>query len=676
MKKIFDPIAWANNNADNATYNKVEMQPSTPPTSSVNRLPTSGTSEQMEALVQAIVAHHINLTEDYNDWLRVGFALAGELGEGGRTYFHRLSSQSAKYDAEECDKKYDNCLHAKGHGVQIETLFWMAGQAGIDLKALAKKDDSGHTERECFATFANLPSGKREVENTKIVVNKEEEEKIDISFANGKMANVANVANQGEHAGSGYTFSDKLAADDLDCITRAVYDLHHEDAAKCDAMLLAVLNVVGGMMGGANGTSEQRSGVYGVYDGRRVYAPLFNIVYASAGNDKGSLVFARQLAQPLKNEMRRRYEAEKEAYTEAHSKWENTKKGERGPEPQEPEYCDPFVPGNSSSSAVYRALAANGGWGMLFETEADTVSAMIDSDYGNYSDLMRKAHHHETISMNRVTEKLHIDIDEPRLSVFLTCTPGQLPALFPSFENGLGSRFLFYHMPDDEVRFHDVFAHRDTPLEDLYRPLGDKMLLLYHALQARAGRPVQFVLSKAQQQEFLATYRELLQEQFEMLGKGIRAFVFRMALECFRYAMVLTTLRRLTEWEASFDPHTSGELFPDEEAALPCDDRDFHTAMTIVGCLIHHTARVYAVMAKEDDNPFAGKGIKLSKDEMAVYNALPEGDFRRADFIAAAERIGISKRTADRMLSRFAYEQQIIIPGKRGHYCKPPIKQA
>ena len=59
-----------------------------------------------------------------------------------------------------------------------------------------------------------------------------------------------------------------------------------------------------------------------------------------------------------------------------------------------------------------------------------------------------------------------------------------------------------------------------------------------------------------------------------------------------------------------------------------------------------------------------------------MYHALPEGDFRRADFIAAAERIGLSKRTADRMLSRFAYEQQIIIPGKRGHYCKPPIKQA
>lgn len=121
------------------------------------------------------------------------------------------------------------------------------------------------------------------------------------------------------------------------------------------------------------------------------------------------------------------------------------------------------MPGNSSSSAVYRALDANGGWGIMFETEADTVSNMLDSDYGHYSDLMRKAYHHETVSMNRVSDKIHIDIENPRLSVFITCTPGQIPGLFPSFENGLGSRFQFYNLPDDKVEFHDVFARSDSP---------------------------------------------------------------------------------------------------------------------------------------------------------------------------------------------------------------------
>ena len=133
-------------------------------------------------------------------------------------------------------------LHAKDQGVKIETLYLLAGQAGIDLRALAKKEDFGQTERECFATFAILPRGKREVENTKIVVNKGEVENIDVSFANGKMAK---VANNGERAENGYTFSDKLVVGGLDCIMRAVYDLYHEAPAKCDTMLLAVCNVVG-----------------------------------------------------------------------------------------------------------------------------------------------------------------------------------------------------------------------------------------------------------------------------------------------------------------------------------------------------------------------------------------------------------------------------------------------
>lgn len=127
------------------------------------------------------------------------------------------------------------------------------------------------------------------------------------------------------------------------------------------------------------------------------------------------MIFCKQLALPEKREMRREFEAsmtkfeeEKAAY-EAQGKGKN--KGERGPAPKEPVFRDPFMPGNSSSSAVYRALDANGGWGIMFETEADTVSNMLDSDYGHYSDLMRKAYHHETVSMNRVSDKIHIDIE-------------------------------------------------------------------------------------------------------------------------------------------------------------------------------------------------------------------------------------------------------------------------
>ncbi|WP_278989334.1 DUF3987 domain-containing protein [Segatella bryantii] len=662
--EAFDPIYWANK-AD-------EVSKSIKPRSSVNSFSKSTAAyncdeadrqAEIQEVTRQLVDRGIDITAGYNNWLKLGFALADGLGEDGRKIYHQLSQLNDEYDTTECDKQYTHCLHGRGQGITVNTFFQMAKEAGIDLSQVAREQMRTH---QVNATCANVPSAKRieKVEKSTILGTLEEQ------VPRGTMAQVAQT-----HAKTptGLTFSDKLKRDDLDDITGAIYDLHHDEPEKCDAMILGALNVVSGLMGGANGTPEHRSGVYGIYDGHRVYAPLYNIIYSGAGNGKGNLMFNKELAYQVKKEMRSAYDAEKSKYDQAMAEWESKSKKDRGDAPREPVYRDPFVPGNSSSSAVYRALDANGGWGLMFETEADTVSSMIDSDYGNYSDLMRKAHHHETLSMNRVTEKVHIDIDEPRLSIFLTCTPGQLPSLFPSFENGLGSRFLFYNLPDEEVSFHDVFALRESPLEDTYKQLGDKLLPLYHALQSRADHPIQFMLSAAQQRDFLRTYQQLLVEQYGMQGKGIRAFVFRIALESFRYAMILTTLRRLSEWADSFGPSTDHEIFRDDENALICDDRDFRTVKTIVECLVNHTARVYAVMAKEDDNPFALHGKKLSADERRLYKALPEGDFLTADAIETAKHLQISQRTAQRMLSKFCNVYRIIDPVKRGVYNKPAV---
>ena len=662
--EAFDPIYWANK-AD-------EVSKSITPRSSVNSFSKSTAAyncdeadrlAEIQDVTRQLVDRGIDITAGYNNWLNLGFALADGLGEDGREIYHQLSQLNDEYNTAECDKQYTHCLHGRGQGITVKTFFQMAKEAGIDLSQVAREQMRTH---QVCAISANVPSAKRieKVEKSTILGTLEEH------VPRGTMAQVAQT-----HAKTptGLTFSDKLEREDLDDITRAIYDLHHDEPEKCDAMILGALNVISGLMGGANGTPEHRSGVYGIYDGHRVYAPLYNIIYSGAGNGKGNLMFNKELAYQVKKEMRSAYDAEKSKYDQAMAEWESKSKKDRGDAPREPVYRDPFVPGNSSSSAVYRALDANGGWGLMFETEADTVSSMIDSDYGNYSDLMRKAHHHETLSMNRVTEKLHIDIDEPRLSIFLTCTPGQLPSLFPSFENGLGSRFLFYNLPDEEVSFHDVFALRESPLEDTYKQLGDTLLPLYHALQSRADHPIQFMLSAAQQRDFLRTYQQLLVEQYGMQGKGIRAFVFRIALESFRYAMILTTLRRLSEWTASFGTSTDHEIFRDDENALICDDRDFRTVKTIVECLVNHTARVYAVMAKEDDNPFALHGKKLSADERRLYKALPEGDFLTADAIDTAKHLQISQRTAQRMLSKFCNVYRIIDPVKRGVYNKPSV---
>lgn len=634
----------------------------------------SDTRSDAVRIVNELAARHIDITETYKQWVSVAFALISEFGEQGREMFHMLSRQNSRYQYEESDRKFSSCLKSHGSGITIKTIFHLAKEAGVEL---ANHENYLHEERRTgttTTTSTTSPTG---------VVNNENIEKSTVLGCFNENVGVSDLSyfpSEPHFSVTGYTFSDKLPLEDLPAFLAPIYEVH-DNSVDRDKMLLGALNIISGLMGGANGTADCHCGIYGLYDARRVYAPLYNIVYGAAGSSKGEIAFCKRIAAPVKQEMRRQYEYEKQQYEQQMAQYEAQGKGkakaDRGEAPNEPPYRDPFVPGNSSSSAVYRAMDANGGWGMMFETEADTVSAMIASDYGNYSDLMRKAHHHEPISMNRVTDRIHIDIDEPKLSVFLTCTPGQLSALFTasSFENGLGSRILFYEMPEEKATFHDVFARKDEPLEETYRRMGDDFLPLYHELRERKDSPLQFVMSSAQQQQFLAAFGSMLHEQSGMLGSGITAFIYRLALEGFRYAMVLTALRRLSEWTAIPVTQKEGGIFRPDERALVCDDRDFRSAMTIVGSLVNHTTRVYAVLAKENDNPFAKIGVSLSVEEQRVYRSLPETEFKTSEFKAVTQPMGIHPRSAERMLSKFCNVYRIISPVRYGFYRKVMLRK-
>lgn len=94
---MFDPNAWANlNNSENENEKKNTQVVS----SQVNNPQMDNRSSETEIrdLVAAIVSNCPCFSDDYNDWLKIGFALAGELGEGGRTYFQ--SAQSVEWQVQ------------------------------------------------------------------------------------------------------------------------------------------------------------------------------------------------------------------------------------------------------------------------------------------------------------------------------------------------------------------------------------------------------------------------------------------------------------------------------------------------------------------------------------------------------------------------------------------------
>jgi len=88
---------------------------------------------KVEELISKIQASRIDITNGYDNWLKIGFALAEEFGESGRIYFHQVSQWHPEYNNRECDEQFKNCLKANGRGVSIASFYYICKVHGIQL---------------------------------------------------------------------------------------------------------------------------------------------------------------------------------------------------------------------------------------------------------------------------------------------------------------------------------------------------------------------------------------------------------------------------------------------------------------------------------------------------------------------------------------------------------------
>lgn len=81
------------------------------------------TDEDFERIVTEIEQRKIDITDDYERWMVLGFSIATSFEEDGRSYFHRLSQFNEEYDFDICDKKYDNFLETKSGTINVSWLY-------------------------------------------------------------------------------------------------------------------------------------------------------------------------------------------------------------------------------------------------------------------------------------------------------------------------------------------------------------------------------------------------------------------------------------------------------------------------------------------------------------------------------------------------------------------------
>ena len=562
----------------------------------------AGVGIDVETVVDRIVTNGRDITAGYDNWFRLGFALADGRGEAGREMYHRLSAMNAQYNEEECNRQYDACLRDSGRagGVTVATLFQMAKDAGISI-----------------------------AKDTENVVS-------------ARLVEMVEMVETG-------IFIDKIAHDDLPPIVQRLVeccDTRHE----ADMMTLGMLVAVSGAM----------PGICGVYDRRRVYAPLYGCIVAPPASSKGRLTACLKFVEPIQSEIRAANRREMSDYKVKMAEYQALgRKANPADHPQEPPYRSLFIPANSSSTATYQALNDNGGEGLTFETEGDVMATTMRSDYGDYSTGLRAAFHHEPIVYNRRKDNEHVDIQEPRWAVLLTGTPQQVVNLVPDAENGLFSRFIFY-MIERRTEWHDVFSNDDVIIDDVIRNLGKQYLPVYHQMRERKPCPVVFRLTAAQKRRLNSFFKELQSEQANQIGDDMVASVRRLGLVCFRIAMILTVLRSVDDGAVKWDSMESVE----------CDDRDFNTAIEIVNILISHTAMVYATLLRHDEpRQEENRMATMSDIQRKVFDAMDD-EFTTKDVLAYTQRFNMPRRTAENMIGIFLTRFRCVTRIKNGLYSK------
>jgi hypothetical protein len=379
---------------------------------------------------------------------------------------------------------------------------------------------------------------------------------------------------------------------------------------------------------------------------------------------KGAIDDIKHLLMPIERNMQKQYYAQLAEYKEQHAEWESKKSQHKrgdnsaGPEPEEPTFRSLFISADSSAAAFKQDLFNDGGRAMVFSTEADTLTQVLSQEWGQFTDILRQAFHHEDITSTRAKYKQHIIIEEPQLGLLVTCTPKQIIELLSpkQNENGTSSRDLFY-CTKGNMEWRDPFAGKE-PAADRYREICESVKQMYDLLVRRRDNRIQILLTEEQKLAFNEHFKPLLPEQIGLYGVDFAAFIVRIALVAFRMMMVLTTLRN----------YEQGQLADTQQQAFICSDNDYQTAMTIIDCLVAHTAYVYTTLLRPaDDNQLAIQPMKPREQQLCL--ALPD-EFTTKQFEQTAKTLSIPLKTAQRYLGNLISRYQLIKRTSQGNYAK------
>lgn len=392
--------------------------------------------------------------------------------------------------------------------------------------------------------------------------------------------------------------------------------------------------------------------VRGIYSGQDVFPNLFSFTIAPAASGKGALKFAKMLADTYHASVLSASKEEEAEYNlklaDYKSNMFSRKKSEGAPPepPEKPDFRVVFIPANTSYAKILSHLEQNLGFGIICETEADTMGNVFKQDWGGYSDMLRKAYHHERISSSRKTNNEFIEVNTPCLSVALSGTPGQVTGLIASSEDGLFSRFLFYAFKVDQVWMDVSPAAHKVNLTEHFKSLSNEV---YNLVQFLRNEDTEIILTKAQWDRLNATCSAWLNEVTMFTAEEAASIVKRLGLNMFRMAMIFSALRK---YESAV-----------VDDSVICTDSDFEIALRLSEIYLHHSLLMFNNLPKQSGEiHFKGGDYKRK-----FIEALPH-EFTRKQAVEIGKQFNLSESTVSHLLPKLVPSH--FSQPKPGHYIK------
>lgn len=603
--------------------------------------------ESLRRLTEAVETAGADIAPTYAEYVQLAFAIATDCGEAGREFFHRLCRTSAKYQREHAERIFSNALTTRHGEVHLGTAFHLAEMANVKLCNTEVMNNRRNTENT-----ENTPS---KVLTHAHVYNKVENDEPDESeeLLNGSDPNQPLP-----------TFPEA----DWPKILLLIMS-YATSPTQRDVMLLGALTAIGASM---------ERYVRCPYAGKLQSPCLQSFIVAPSASGKGILSLIRLLVEPIHDEIRQQVATEVKAYKKEKAAYDVMGKERSKVEaPQMPKNRMFLISGNNTGTGILQNIMDANGTGLICETEADTISAAIGSEYGHWSDTLRKAFDHDRLSYNRRTDQEYREVKKSYLSVLLSGTPAQVKPLIPSTENGLFSRQLFYYMHGIWAWINQ-FESGEADLEAIFTDIGLEWKKQLDLMKTHGVHTLR--LTDEQKQEFNTLFSDLFFRSGLANDNEMSSSIARLAVNTCRIMAEVAMIRALEcNQPYQFKNSSIHLLTPDKEIATDNikDDiitrwdvtitaEDFKAVLELVTPLYRHATHILSFL------PSTEVKHRANADRDALFEAMGN-QFTRAQLSEQATIMKIKPNTAFGWLNRLIKKGLFTNADDKGIYTRTHV---